>query len=150
MDLSGIRLGGFFDEVWRKTCGGLRSLFLFSIPWATHSGYVAIFDSLQPFQHRWPTCAVPWNGFAISLELSSAMGRPTSKMWRCLAVPWLSKQETNNAARGLMDIHNGLKVWPGQEVPDLSGKAVNETLFEIKQGRFYFATYYILIGQRPG
>ncbi|KIX00322.1 uncharacterized protein Z518_10461 [Rhinocladiella mackenziei CBS 650.93] len=65
-------------------------------------------------------------------------------------VPWLSKQETDNAIWALTDIHEGLKVRLGKEVAARFGAAVQETLEEIRHGRVYFATYYMAIGQKPG
>ncbi|KIW82921.1 hypothetical protein Z517_02164 [Fonsecaea pedrosoi CBS 271.37] len=65
-------------------------------------------------------------------------------------VPWLSRQDTDNAIWALTDIHEGLRVRAPKEVSDLFGRAVGQTLQDIREGRVYYTTYYTTIGQKPG
>ncbi|KAJ9606211.1 hypothetical protein H2200_009172 [Cladophialophora chaetospira] len=63
-------------------------------------------------------------------------------------VPWLSRQDTDNAIWALTDIHAGLKLKAPKEVSEKFGHALDETLDDIKQGRAYFTTYFTTIGQK--
>lgn len=64
-------------------------------------------------------------------------------------VPWLAKQETDNAIWALTDIQKGLKSRGPKEAYESFGKAVQETLEDIRRGRVYFTTYHTTIGQKP-
>ncbi|ETI26888.1 hypothetical protein G647_09987 [Cladophialophora carrionii CBS 160.54] len=64
-------------------------------------------------------------------------------------VPWLSRQDTDNAVWALTDIREGMKLRAMREVSDSFGLAVEETLEDIRQGRVFFTTYYTTIGQKP-
>ena len=64
------------------------------------------------------------------------------------AVPWLSKQETDNAIWALNDVHEGLKARAPKDVFEPFGNAVQETLEDIRRGRVFYITYYTTIGQR--
>jgi hypothetical protein len=64
-------------------------------------------------------------------------------------VPWLSRQDTDNAIWTLTEIHEGLKSRATRAVSDSFGHAVEETLEDIRQGRVFFTTFYTTIGQKP-
>jgi SAM-dependent methyltransferase len=63
-------------------------------------------------------------------------------------VPWLSRQETDNAVWALTDIHEGLTLRAPKEVADSFGQALQETIDDIKNGRVFYTTYYTTIGQK--
>ncbi len=64
-------------------------------------------------------------------------------------VPWLARQDTDNAIWALTDIYEGLKLRASMEVSEMFRRALEETLEDIKYGRAFFTTYFTTIGQKP-
>jgi 2-polyprenyl-3-methyl-5-hydroxy-6-metoxy-1,4-benzoquinol methylase len=65
-------------------------------------------------------------------------------------VPWLSRQDTDNAMWAITDIRDGLKQRAAASTAETFARAVEETLEDIRRGRSYYTTFCTTIGQKPG
>lgn len=64
-------------------------------------------------------------------------------------VPWLAKQENDNAIWVLSEALEGLKRRGMTEMFDFVSKAVDEMMDDIRKGRVYYGAFYTTIGQKP-